>query len=1156
MFLNRHRQRLKFPLNLPFSDTEVQDFSVLRNSLFISMKFSIYRAVIFFVFLTGPLFAQEWIPLSSSMQPYSLQFADADNRLLKVHLNGFFKMEDGASSTQIIKVPGLTDIDSSGLPDLPKISFSLQVPESGIAEIKITNEEYVEFTNYTLKLSDGIGGRAGKDENNSTIKKTKETGFWPEDRIHIEPLYHLHNGTGQPVWLYPFSYNEVTQTLRVYTHFELEIIYFDNEVNPEPSFKKISKEFNELYKRQFINYLDPASTSINNNNALLILCTQPWISDLQPLADWKNQSGVETTIADISAISNDAVAIKNYIYNYYQQHFLTHVLIAGDHSVIASPFSAAAGGPSDPSYGYLSGNDSYPEVFVGRFPAESDSDIITMVQRVIDYEKTPDTTVNWMSNALGIGSNLGPGDDNEMDWEHLSNIRTQLLSYTYSNVEELYDGTHPGTTDLPGNPNPTDVINSIQSGVSLINYTGHGNNNSFTTSGFSNNEINLLTNTGQLPFIWSAGCTNGNFTTAAVCMGESFLRARYNGKPAGAVAALMSSVNQYWNPPMDAQDAMNAILTLNDTTHTTRTFGGISFSGCMQMNDHYGAAGALMTDTWHCFGDPSLEVRTAFPVSLSVSHAPSLTIGDSAFTVFCSTDGARVTLFHAGKIISNAIINGGSAMLEFSPLVNQDSILITLSGFNLYPYISKIPVLAAPGPYVILKSFTNNEITGNNNGSVEINEVISCDITFMNAGLTDAKALTLQVITADTSIIIPNVTPLVFSLNSGDSTLINAAFQYIVSDSIKDQQKVLINVIVTDTNSNHWTSEILQTLNAPELYSSVISIDDSQAGNSDGIADAGESFQIKIRYINSGHSNLDTVFAKISSVNPDLILLSDSNAFRLNSQSDTIISFNAQLSPATVLNSAIELSSNIYYGFYQSDSVYVFVAGYEKEDFETGDFSSFNWQFSGNVPWIISNILPFEGQFSAQSGDIDDNEESILKILLHITRRDSLSFKYKVNSEPVWDVFEVRTDSISRFTASGVVGWTPEAFLIDTGIHVIDFIYRKDNVFTSGLDAAWLDEIRFPPFTSIVSVNTIYKDKNSIIYPNPADDFITIENLGNVNSQIYIYDVNGSIVYKNLISISSDDKIAIPVAGWKDGIYMLIIQNEKELEKAMFIIQH
>jgi len=208
------------------------------------------------------------------------------------------------------------------------------------------------------------------------------------------------------------------------------------------------------------------------------------------------------------------------------------------------------------------------------------------------------------------------------------------------------------------------VAEGINSGATIINYTGHGSTTSWSTSGFSSNNVNNLTNNGKLPFVIAVACVNGNFVNST-CFAEAWLRAENNSEPAGAIATFMSTINQSWDPPMRGQDEMNDILTEAYPDNIKRTFGGITMNGCMNMNDVYGSGGYTMTDTWTIFGDPSLEVRTAAPQDLTVTNPSTIFLGSSSTTITCDAEGALATLSMDGEILGSAIVEGGSATITF-----------------------------------------------------------------------------------------------------------------------------------------------------------------------------------------------------------------------------------------------------------------------------------------------------------------------------------------------------------------------------------------------------------------------------------------------------------------------------------------------------------
>jgi len=269
------------------------------------------------------------------------------------------------------------------------------------------------------------------------------------------------------------------------------------------------------------------------------------------------------------------------------------------------------------------------------------------------------------------------------------------LNYGYSDVDELYDGTHGGA-DASGDPVQVDLISAINDGRSMINYTGHGSQNSCVQTGFSSSDVVYLTNYGMLPFWWSVGCVHGQFDNGT-CIAEVLLRAQDAGQPKGMIATVMSSVNQYWDEPMDAQDEFDSILTESYVNNIRRTFGGISVNGCMHMNDDYGTTGDDMTNTWHCFGDPSFVIRNNIPLNLTATHDTTGPIGTSQLPVSCNINGALVTITKGAALLGSGTVQNNTVTLNFSPVMQDDTFNITATAFNCLPYFGKLVIHGTTG---------------------------------------------------------------------------------------------------------------------------------------------------------------------------------------------------------------------------------------------------------------------------------------------------------------------------------------------------------------------------------------------------------------------------------------------------------------------------
>lgn len=598
----------------------------------------------------------------------------------------------------IVKAENTTAILKKGAPNLPKFTASLAIPDHARMEVQVISSSYVDYANIEIAPSKG---NLTRDINPSLVPFEKgieysENDFFPASLASLREPYILRDLRGQTVLVHPFRYNPVTKTLRVYS--EITVKVFQSGTDETNAIQRTSfpasvdKEFANIYESHFLNKgFSVNYTPLADFGKMLIICHAAYMSDMQPFVDWKIRTGMQVTMVSATTAGSTASAIKNYVSTAYNNgnNGLTFLLLVGDAAQI--PPVVLPTGDSDNGYAYLTGADGYPDILVGRFSSESNAHVKTQVDRIIRYEKFPQAGGTWYDKGVGIASNQGPGDDNEYDWQHERNIRTKLMAYNYTAVDELYDGSQGGA-DASGDPTSTMLSTIVNNGVSVINYTGHGSQTSWVTTGCSNTTVNALNNTDKYPFVWSVGCVNGDFN-GLTCFGETWLRATdNNGAPAGALSMMASTINQSWDPPMEAQDEFNDILTETYSGNIKRTFGGISMNGCMKMNDTYGAQGTEMTDTWVLFGDPSVMVRTATPTTMTVSHVPTEIIGVTQLVVNCNTNGALIGLSVNGVWLGAGFVNGTSATITFPAISSACTIDVTATAYNKSPYFGTVLV--------------------------------------------------------------------------------------------------------------------------------------------------------------------------------------------------------------------------------------------------------------------------------------------------------------------------------------------------------------------------------------------------------------------------------------------------------------------------------
>lgn len=144
--------------------------------------------------------------------------------------------------------------------------------------------------------------------------------------------------------------------------------------------------------------------------------------------------------------------------------------------------------------------------------------------------------------------------------------------------------------------------------------------------------------------------------------------------------------------------------------------------------------------------------------------------------------------------------------------------------------------------------------------------------------------------------------------------------------------------------------------------------------------------------------------------------------------------------------------------------------GEPDEDFETGDFSLFDWTFAGEQQWTISESEKRNGNYAAQSGDINDNETSEIVLTLNCSGFGSIVWWGKTSSE-VNDNLRFYIDDVEIASLGGATEWNEFRSSTGPGPHTFRWAYEKDGQNSSGDDCAWIDFIYLPDHENVLAAN-------------------------------------------------------------------------------------
>ena len=709
------------------------------------MKKHILSALL--VMLTVVTFGQQWVAIKSDV-PSTIQtslVSSTENQItVNLQVPGFYATEvtTPRGEANIVSVPKTVSTAAAGEPNLPMIAVPAIVGNVQQYSIRVIDAQYTDFQMEVAPSKGDFPRTINPDDVPYTYGEAYSTdAFFPAQNVGLYEPYILRDFRGQNMVVYPFAYNPISKTLRVYHKMTVEMysngMQGENQLTRKSSTVKMDPEFDAIYANQFINYHESVGryTPVIETGELLIICHDAFMSAMQPFVNWKKQIGRPTTIVGTSTAGTTDSAIKTYIQNQYNSNTnITHVLLVGDVAQIPGHTQSGGGysGKSDNWYGQVAGNDTYNDIIVGRFSAENEDHVTTQVNKVIHYERDINASDTWLPIGQGIAKNEGAGGGHygQADHVHMDTIRNHLLGYNYTTVHRDYQGVTGVTSSA------AIISQHINEGVSIINYCNHGNETSWGVFGYSNSNVNALTNENKLPIVWSVACLNGKYDHGQPCFGETWLRANNNNnpqQPTGAIGGMFSYISQPWQPPMYGQDEMVDVLVESYNSNIKRTLGGCSYDGNMKILDQYGqnpGQGWATYVFWILFGDPTLTLRNAIPDNMGVTHASSMSTTATSFTVNATNgEGALATLTRNNEIMGSATINNGTANITFAAPGTTGTATLTVFGYNKITYIATIDITQGGAQNYTITVSANPAEGGNVTGGGTYQQGQTCTVT-------------------------------------------------------------------------------------------------------------------------------------------------------------------------------------------------------------------------------------------------------------------------------------------------------------------------------------------------------------------------------------------------------------------------------------------
>ncbi len=515
------------------------------------------------------------------------------------------ELKQSASGDWIAGIEGACLSLEKDAPEIPVEATSLIVPAGGFHSVEVLEQVEERIADRPLRPSPGNLKRDG-----APVIRTKGQAYsdklWPAEPAELGAVYTFRDHRGQALRLFPVRQAEgrdLLVTRRMVLRLRADAPF------PDPP-ATVDAAFDRVYQEHFLNYTAPSPEDLQSES-MLVIAPPAYHQQLGVFSYWKNRLGIQVELVSTDSLVMEAEALQAFIYSQWQQKDFTALLLVGEYIQIP-PVYISDEDYGDQTYALLEGEDVYPEILLGRMPAGTVEHLGTMIERTLLYESCFGED-EWVGRAMGIASEEGVGDDGEYDWEHMDNIRLDLLAGDYEQVDQLY----------PQNDvNYTQILDLWNQGRGLVNYTGHGNHWRWATGSLTHNRVYTLDNFGKWPVVLSVACNTASFDVST-CLAEAMIRSRdSNGMAIGAVSVVASTIFISWSPPMELQDTFNALLAPADGE---RSVGVLLTASAASMVEGYSWSGSYEARFFQVIGDPMLRVRTRPAVDLQID-APAVIV--------------------------------------------------------------------------------------------------------------------------------------------------------------------------------------------------------------------------------------------------------------------------------------------------------------------------------------------------------------------------------------------------------------------------------------------------------------------------------------------------------------------------------------------------
>jgi hypothetical protein len=754
--------------------------------------------------------------------------------------------------------------DEAGKASLPLITRFIAIPPDAQLQVNVLDRdtrvvEHVKLVPVAPDGQDPLSSDWVDDQ-----QWLSDNNPYPKETVTVGQGMRMRNLWLVPVTVAPARYYPKDQRLEIIRHVDIQMTLVGGTFH-DPSIiqGKLVESFDRIYKGIVANYDFLETDQQPGRGTYLIICpnNQTVINNLQDLVNWKNRKGYRVVLATTAQTGGEIAAIRGYIRRAYSswEYPPEFVCLVGDASgSIAIPTD---GSQYDHYYSMMD-NDILPDVAVGRLSCEDNNTLLTIVNKIMHYEKEPYMgTTLWYRQGMMVG-----GSGSGISVIHTKRaVRWRLLQHGYTEVDTLWY--------TMGGSWITAISNAFNHGIGMFNYRGY-----LGMSGWSNTNTNNLSNGYMLPVVITLTCGTGGFNSGT-SLSEGFLRAGSPTTPKGGIASIgtaTSSTHTKYNNCIDI--GFFAGMFDVDLPH----MGEALMYGKAEMRRNYPAGDGDSFIYWNnLMGDPGLMVWKQIPLSLTATYEDTIALGSSAFSIHVVDQNLQPledayaclwqqngTLYQVGYTDQNGDVdlNCGAA--------TAGSVFVTVTKEGFIPHLGQTAVVTMAQALGVSSATLDDDNSGQSQGNGDHiwnpNERVEIRPMLRNLGIQQIQNITATVQSEDNLISVVQGSGSFGSIQAGDSAQMTSAFVVSLNPRTPDGHLCRLEMTIQGTG---YSQQIFMDYQAVSYMMTFRKLTISDGGNH--ILEPGETVNILITMQNTGHISGNAITAVLRGV-PNYVQVVDS----------------------------------------------------------------------------------------------------------------------------------------------------------------------------------------------------------------------------------------------------------------------------------------